>query len=267
MIVEWNQHIFSPDTAAYPLHDRAAYRPDMSRHPTDPLGTYVHHMSAEGIDRAIIVHPEPYGDDHRLILECLECEPDILRGTSLFYPRDEDAPDRLADLVSHQPKIVSTRFHAHRGKEMYLDNFAERGVRALWEKAVELGLVIELHIGPNYAAQVAQVLRDIPDSVALIDHLAEPHMGSSVEFADVLELASFDRVYMKLSALSHFAQDAPRYESARAFTRRVIAEFGPDRLVWGGGTPAIVDAHMPEYSVEERAMVKGLNLINLLQWR
>ena len=72
---------------------------------------------------------------------------------------------------------------------------------------------------------------------------------------------------MKLSALSHFAQDAPRYESARAFTRRVIAEFGPDRLVWGGGTPAIVDAHMPEYSVEERARVKGLNLVNLLQWR
>ena len=41
MIVEWNQHIFSPNTAAYPLHDRAAYRPDMSRHPIDPLGAYI----------------------------------------------------------------------------------------------------------------------------------------------------------------------------------------------------------------------------------
>ena len=149
---------------------------------------------------------------------------------------------------------------------MYLDSFAERGARALWERAVELGLIVELHIGPNYAAQVAQVLRDIPDSVVLIDHLAEPHMGSGVEFADVLELASFERVYMKLSALSHFAQDAPRYESARAFTRRVIAEFGPDRLVWGGDMPEIVDAHMPEYSAEERAKVKGLNLLELLKW-
>ena len=41
MIVEWNQHIFSPNTATYPLHDRAAYRPDMSRHPIDPLGAYI----------------------------------------------------------------------------------------------------------------------------------------------------------------------------------------------------------------------------------
>ena len=68
MIVEWNQHIFSPNTAAYPLHERAAYRPDMSRHPIDPLGAYIQHMRAEGIDRAIIVHPEPYGDDHRLMV-------------------------------------------------------------------------------------------------------------------------------------------------------------------------------------------------------
>lgn len=267
MIVDWNQHIFSPDTDDYPLHERAAYRPDMSRHPTDPLGSYLQHMRAEGIDRAVIVHPEPYGDDHRLILECLEREPEILRGTSLFYPKDADAPDKLTDLVAQQPKIISTRFHAHRGKEMYLDSFADHGVRALWERAVELGLIIELHIGPNYAAQVAQVLRDIPDSVVLIDHLAEPHMGSGVEFADVLELASFDRVYMKLSALSHFAQDAPFYESVRPFTRRVIAEFGPERTVWGCETPHIVDTHMSEYSAEERAQVKGLNLIDLLEWR
>ena len=266
MIVEWNHHVFSPDTEAYPLHERASYRPDMSRFPADPLGAYLQHMQAEGIDRAVVVHPEPYGDDHRMVLECLERAPDILLGTSLFYPRDADAPGKLADLVAQQPKIISTRFHAHRGKATYLDSFADGGVRALWERAVDLGLIIELHIGPDFAGQVAQALRDIPETVVLIDHLAEPHWGSGVEFADVLELAQFDRVYMKLSGLNHFAQDAPLYESARAFTRRVIAEFGPNRMVWGSGTPRIVDAHMPEYSAEERARVKGLNLIDLLKW-
>ncbi len=266
MIIEWNQHIFSPDTDQYPLHEKAAYRPDMSKHPADPLGAYLQRMRAEKIERAVIVHPEPYGDDHRLVLECLAREPDILRGTSLFYPQDADAPKKLEDLVAQQPKIISTRFHAHRGKEMYLDSFADRGVRALWEKAVELGLVIELHIGPNYAAEVGQVLRDLPQSVALIDHLAEPHWGSGVEFADVLDLAAFENVYMKLSGLNHFSKDAPLYESARSFTKRVVAEFGPERMVWGSGTPAIVDAHMPDHSAGERAKVKGLNLIELLKW-
>ena len=35
MIVDWNQHIFSSDTEAYPLHERAVYRPDMRRHPAE----------------------------------------------------------------------------------------------------------------------------------------------------------------------------------------------------------------------------------------
>ena len=64
--------------------------------------------------------------------------------------------------------------------------------------------------------------------------------------------------------IGHFAPDAPFYESARPFTRRVIAEFGPDRLVWGGGSPRIVDQHMATYSLPDRQKVKGGNLARLM---
>ena len=265
MIIEWNTHLFSRDVESYPLHPRAAYRPRMEEKPADPLSEYLERMQTESIDRAVVVQPEPYGDDHRLILECLEREPDKLWGTSLFYPDDADAPDKLADLVAAQPRIVSTRFHAHRGKTMYLDSFAATGVRRLWQRAVDLGLIVELHIGPDYAVQVAEVLRDLPESTVLIDHLAEPHKGNAVEYAQVLELAAFPRVYMKLSGLNHFATDAPLYTSARAFTRIVINAFGPQRMVWGSGTPAIVDAHMEDYDTPARNRVKGGNLALLLQ--
>ncbi|MCC7263029.1 MAG: amidohydrolase family protein [Candidatus Latescibacteria bacterium] len=264
MIVEWSTHIFSPDLGRFPFHAQASYRPDVSQAPADPLRAYMEHMDREGITRAVLVHPEPYGDDHRLILECLEREPERFRGTCLFYPRDPDAPRKLVDLVARQPLLVALRFHAHRGKEEYLDSFADRGVRALWEKALELGLIIELHIGPNYAAQVAEVLREYPESAVHIDHLAEPHLGTPVEYAQVLELAAFPRVQMKIAGLSHFAGDGPLYLSARPFTRRVIAEFGPDRLVWGGGTPRIIDAHMEEYREADRLKVKGGNLARQL---
>ena len=270
MIIEWNEHIFSPNIERYPLHPQAAYAPDMSKHPADPLGAYLGRMARDKIDYAVIVHPEPYGDDHTMVLECLQREPDRLRGTSLFYPNDTDAPEKLADLVAREPKIISTRFHAHRGKNMYLDSFDDKGVRALWEKAVELGLIIELHIGPDYGEQVAKVLREIPETMVLIDHLAEPHMGSAVEFADILEMGvdkeQYQNVYMKLSGLNHFAKDGPLYESAKVFTRRVVEAFGPARLVWGSGAPAIVDVHMESYSEEERALVKGDNLHKLLDW-
>lgn len=264
MIIEWNVHMFSSDTERYPFHPRATYVPDATRRSADPLAEYMEHMEAEGIDRAVLVHPEPYGDDHRLVLDCLEREPTRFVGTSLFYPDDAEAPQKLTELVGQQPKIVSTRFHAHRGTEAYLRSFADPGVRALWETAGVLGLIIELHIGPNYAAQVAEVIREYPTYPVLIDHLAEPHMGNAVEFADVLALAQFDNVYMKLSGLNHFATDAPLYRSALPFTRWVIDAFGPDRMVWGSGTPAIVDAHLADLSAAERDKVKGGNLITLL---
>ena len=98
----------------------------------------------------------------------------------------------------------------------------------------------------------------------LIDHLAEPHMGSAVEYADVLALADYDNVYMKLSGLNHFSVDAPLYLDAKPFTHLVIDAFGPERMVWGSGTPRIVDAHLDHLSVRDRTQVKGGNLVQLL---
>ena len=87
--------------------------------------------------------------------------------------------------------------------------------------------------------QAGEAIRAYPDTPVLIDHLAEPHMGTAVEYAQVLALAQSDNVYMKLSGLNHFSQDAPLYLEAQSFTRLVIDAFGPDRLVWGSGTPEI----------------------------
>ncbi len=266
MVIEWNTHIFSPDLERYPFHEKASYTPDVSSRPADPLGAYLAQMDQHGIDRAVLVHPEPYGDDHRLVLDCLEQEKTRVKGTCLFYPRDPDAPRKMEELVAQQPRIIATRFHAHRGKAMYLDSLTSPEARRLWEKALDLKLIVELHIGPNYAQEAAEMVRAYPESTVLIDHLAEPHMGDAVEFASVLDLADFDTVYMKLSGLNHFATDEPLYLSARPFTRRVVEAFGPDRMVWGSGIPDIVDAHLAEYTEADRRKVKGENLAKLLDW-
>ena len=266
MIIEWNQHIFSSVTTRYPFHPRAAYRPSISHFSNDPLRDYLSHMKQHEIDRAVLVHPEPYGDDHSLVLQCLADYPDRFKGTALYYPDDVEAPAKLRALVAQAPNIIAVRFHAHRGKEQYLHSFDDPGVIALWQAAAELGLIVELHIGPNYAGQVAARIADHPNTPVLIDHLAEPQLGNAVEYADVLDLAHFKHVYMKLSGLNHFANDAPLYLSARPFTRRVIDAFGPTHLVWGSGSPLIVDAHMPDHTPAERALVKGGNLARLLNW-
>ena len=109
-------------------------------------------------------------------------------------------------------------------------------------------------------------MRDYPDFPVLIDHLAEPKSGHAVAFADVLALARFDNVYMKLSGLNHFSKDEPLYLEAKPFTRWVSDAFGSDRMVWGSGTPKIVDAHLDHLSEADRDKVRGDNLARLV-WK
>jgi L-fuconolactonase len=263
MIVEWNTHIFSSDVARYPFHPQAAYKPDARHLSADPLSDYLQRMDGAGIDRAVIVQPEPYGDDHRLVLACLRRETERLKATSLFYPKDPAAVSKLQTLVNVEPRIVATRFHAHRGKEMYLDSFADPGVRALWRRAGELGLVIELHIGPNYARQAAEAIREYPSFPVLIDHLAEPGFGPSEEYEDVLALAQFPNVTMKLSGLNHFSREPEPYRDTQTLVRRVAEAYGPDRLAWSSGSPGIVDALLADWSEADRAKVTGGNLARL----
>ena len=267
MIIEWNNHMFSPDQERFPVHPDAPYTPGFPD--GDPLDIYMAHMDREGVDRAVLVQPCPYWDDHRLIMDCLARFPQRFKGSCLFRPEDEDAPAKMVDLVAQQPLFIATRFHLLEGGKLGPDSVLDAGVQAIWEKAVELGLIIELHMDATYALPVANMLRQCPETTLVIDHLAEAGFasaGTPVQFANLLDLAEFEKVYMKLSGLNHFAKDEPHYLSARTFTRRVIAEFGPDQLVWGSGVPGIVDAHMPEYSEADRAKVKGGNLQRLLQF-
>jgi predicted TIM-barrel fold metal-dependent hydrolase len=264
MIIEWIHHLFSSDTARYPWHPRATYVPQETH--ADPLAHYLQHMAALGIDRAVLVQPEPYGDDHRLVLDALSRKPELLRATSLFYPDDADAPRKLEDLVKREPRIVATRFHAHRGKDGYFDSFHHPGVRALWAKAVEHGLIVELHIGPNFAHQARELIAAYPHTPVLIDHLGEPAFGTIPEYADVLALAELPNVIMKLSGVNHIAHDEPLFMSVARFTRQVADAFGPDRVAWGGGSPKLLRAHLPHWSEGDLAKALGGNIARLLRW-
>lgn len=263
MIVEWNAHMFSSDTARYPFHPNAAYVPARERWLADPLATYLEHMKQYQIDRAVIVHPEPYGDDHSLVLDCLDRVPDIIKGTSLFYPRDPDAVKKMEDLVARQPRIVGTRFHAVTEKKTYLDSFDDDNVRAMWGRAGELGLIVELHIGPLYAQEVGRAIADNPETTVLIDHVAEPQTGTPEQYEDVLALAQYPNVYMKMSGLNHFTTEEEPFLDTKPLVQRVAAAWGPDRLVWSSGDPAKVHALLDNWSEADRAKVLGGTLARL----
>ena len=53
--------------------------------------------------------------------------------------------------------------------------------RPLWQTAADLGLIVELHIGPNYGHQAAKRIADFPDTPVLIEGISDDFAPGSYD--------------------------------------------------------------------------------------
>src|SRR5687767_12742695 len=81
-VVDTHVHCFAGvKDAKYPYHKDAPYRPAEPATPKALLAA----MDGAGVDHAVIVHPEPYQDDHSYQEHCLAQDKKRLKGTCLFF--------------------------------------------------------------------------------------------------------------------------------------------------------------------------------------
>ena len=250
MIIDTHVHVFAEDRSRFPYHKNAPYRP-----PPAPIEEYLKKMDEAGIDRAVLVHPEPYQSDHRYVLYCLEQYPERLKGTCLFNPESPESLRALRELVQKQPRIVALRIHACRPDN--IPSLLSAQVRMLWQRTCDLGLVVQMHIVPRYARDVEELVKAFPKVTVLIDHLGRPAQGSEEEYKYVLRLAQFDNVYMKLSGVKYISREPFPHQDAKPLVRQIVETFGSERMIWGGGDPAIVDAQLDFLTEGERKQVLG----------
>ncbi len=238
--VETHLHLFSPDRQRFPYHPNAVYKPEPA-----PLPDYLQVAAEVGIDRVVIVHPEPYQDDHSYLEYCFANEPSemFFKGTCLFDPTDVATPERMAELVERNPKrIVALRIHITRERDAAPTNegpirdrdLSKRQVRDTIRAAHKLGLAIQFHMIPAHAESVHFLAAEFPQTVMLIDHLARSGFGTPAEFAQVMDMANLPNVHMKFSGVRYSSRQEFPYRDTRALVRDVFEGFGPDRIMWGG---------------------------------
>src|SRR5450432_385715 len=80
-VIETHVHLFDPDRVPYAAG--APYKPAAYT-----LETHLKLVQAAGLTHSVIVHPEPYQDDHRYLEYCFAHEPSpgYFKGTVLFDP-------------------------------------------------------------------------------------------------------------------------------------------------------------------------------------
>ncbi|MEZ6110591.1 MAG: amidohydrolase family protein [Pirellulaceae bacterium] len=225
--VDTHLHCFAGDRdERFPYHARAPYKPAEAATPEHLL----HCMDGARIDYAIVVHPEPYQDDHRYLEHCLQIGKGRLKGTLLLFA---DRPGSVAKLpeLAKRLDVVATRVHAYAPDR--LPPFGKPELRDYWRAATEAGLAMQLHFEPRWAEGFEPLIADFRDTRVIIDHLGRPLQGTPDEHERVIRWARFPNTVMKISSLPE-TRSYP-HRDIRPIVKRLVEAYGPDRCIYGGG--------------------------------
>ncbi len=214
----------------FPYHRRAPYQPADIASPEHLLDC----MNGAGVGHAVVVHPEPYQDDHRYLRHCLEVGEGRLKGTCLFFADRPGSLDQLPELARSLP-LIAVRVHAYAPDR--LPPFERPELRRLWRLATDLGLAVQLHFEPRYAARFEPLLREFAQTRVIVDHLGRPFQGTPEEHETVIRWADkFPKVIMKLSAIPS-ERNYP-HRDIQPIIERLVRQFGVARCIIGGGFSA-----------------------------
>ena len=243
-VVDTHLHCFAgTGDSRFPYHHRAPYRPDEAATPEHLLAC----MDGAGVDFAVVVHPEPYQDDHRYLQHCLEVGGKRLKGTCLVFADRPGSVEKLPDLARQLP-LVAARVHAYAPDR--LPPFGKPELRTLWQTASDAGLAMQLHFEPRYAPGFEPLIRAFPDTKVVIDHLGRPFQGTPREHAVVVRWARYKNTVMKLSSIP--SERSYPHRDISPVIKQLTSAYGAERMIYGGGFNA--DATGESYrAARERA--------------
>jgi predicted TIM-barrel fold metal-dependent hydrolase len=268
-IVDTHLHCFAgTGDPRFPYHPHGPYRPEAPATPEHLLSCM------EGVDFAVVVHPEPYQDDHRYLEHCLKVGGKRLKGTCLVFADQSDSMKQLPDLVKRLG-VRAARIHAYAPDR--LPPFGKPELRSLWKAAGDLGLMVQLHFEPRYAEGFEPLIREFSETTVIIDHLGRPFQGTPEEHARVVGWSRFKNTVMKLSAIP--AQTEYPHRDIRPIVRQLSDSYGPNRLIYGGGFNATATpdsyratrertrSYIAHLSASDQAKVLGGNAARLFQFQ
>jgi predicted TIM-barrel fold metal-dependent hydrolase len=252
VIVDSHLHCFAgQDDSRFPYHAKAPYQPSPPATPQHLLKC----MDEAGIDYAIVVHPEPYQDDHRYLDYCLEVGKGRLKGTGLLFADRPGSLEKLPDLAKRLP-IVALRVHAYAPDR--LPPFGKPELRKLWQAAREHKLAVQLHFEPRHASGFEPLIKELSDTPVIIDHLGRPFQGTPEEHEVVVRWSKFKNTIIKLSAIP-VSTTYPHRDIAPVI-KRLADAFGAERMIYGGGFGAETTGESYRAAVEKaRSFVAHLS--------
>jgi predicted TIM-barrel fold metal-dependent hydrolase len=124
----------------------------------------------------------------------------------------------------------------------------------LFKRATDLGVPMLILTRPPRLPDLAALLERHPDLDVVIDHMADVRLDDPIGIQNLLDLARYPRVYVKVShTWSISKQDYP-WCDAQGLVERVYQAYGARRLMWGTDWPMSVRRNVAQHTTYGRTL-------------
>lgn len=220
-------------------------------------------MDAIGVDRALAV------TDDAFIELADSLYPGRFPGVHTFFPIVDDFSAEVRRIAAHPAMVAGRALVGNFINAQMRPEFDAGAFDSLFATAAEVGLPIfnSTHGG---CARMAAIAERHPELTLIIDHIGvAQHPVSPIEtmswrtFPDLLELARYPNVAVKLCGAPLLSEHAYPFDDIWPRLEQLFAAFGPGRVMWGSDYTRLRTADLPR---GDRPRKRGLTYADSLHF-
>lgn len=194
-------------------------------------------MERGGIDFTLLIPPVWMKYDNRYAMSAVAAHPDRFALVGAAHPSQVLTANGMAEWMA-ETRAVALRINLVLNLDVeWLDAgiFAGGPADDLWRLAEHYGLPLVLRV-TDQLALLGDIASRHPRLSMVVEHCAAGARGASDPFARLpilLELATQPNIYVKLSALPAYSQEAVPFHDLDEVVRKVVTTFGARRCMFG----------------------------------
>ncbi len=191
-------------------------------------------MQSNQVLRTVLIQVIHYRWDNRYLTNVLKRHPRTFKGVCRVNPQDPSAPDHLSRL---------TEIDGFHGVRLSPAATAEgdwiRGplMPPLWRRCSQLKVPMTILAPVTRMPDLTPLIEQNPDLNVVIDHMADCPLDRPDQLQMLLDLASYPRVYVKISHVWSLSKQPYPYADSIPQVKHLYDTFGAKRLMWGTDWP------------------------------
>ena len=231
--IDAHVHVWTPDTKRYPL--AAGFDKERMRPPSFTPEELFARARPCGVARVVLIQMSFYGNDNSYMLDAIARHKGVFSGVARVDQEQKPAQTmrKLAPRGVRGFRVTAAGLPPDRW-------LAGDGPAAMWRCGADEGLAICPLINPEFLPSLDRMCAKWPKTPVVIDHFARIGIDGQIRRKDLdnlCRLARHKNVCVKVSAFYALGKKKAPYLDLGPMIRRVLAAFGPKRLMWASDSP------------------------------